>query len=47
MVCPIGGAADTIVAIIMVTSARNNVCIVRDQYRLLKRLVLDMGVLLF
>jgi hypothetical protein len=46
MVCPIGGAADVIVAIIIVTSARNKVFIVRDLYRLMKMLVLDMGVLL-
>jgi hypothetical protein len=46
MVCPIGGAADVIVAIIIVISARNKVFIVRDLYRLMKMLVLDMGVLL-
>jgi hypothetical protein len=46
MVCPIGGAADAIVAIIIVTSAGNKVFKVRDKYRLPKRLVLDMGVLL-
>jgi len=47
MVCPTGGAADAIIAITMVISVKIMIFTVRDIHRLLKQLVLDMGILLF
>jgi hypothetical protein len=47
MVCPTGGAADATIAVTIVIRVKYMIITVRDRHRLLKRLVLYMGILLF